>query len=117
MYREIEMRSDMYKPFLPFAHFISAPAFYGVLINGKRLVGNHKLLADSEHFAESFANRTCAVGIVEIEHQIAWLAKFHAVGYETFGECVFMSSVCSPYLDYAFIMTFVVGGFHRIRET
>lgn len=117
MDRKIEMWGDMYQMLLPFIHFFSVPAFHGILVNRQRLVRNYKFFADAQYFAEAFANRACSVGVVEIEHQIAWFAKFHAVSHEPLGKLMFMNSVFSPDLYNTFIVSFVISGFNRISQT
>ena len=56
------------------------------------------------------------IGIVEVEHQVAWLAEFHAVGREAFREVVLVYSVAAPYLDDALVVSLVVGGLHGVGE-
>ena len=100
----------MDEPLFPFAHLVAVPAAYRVLIDRLRLIGHHKILAHAEHTAESLACGTGSVGIVEVEHQVARLAEFNAVGHEPLGEPVFVCAVGSPYLDDGFVMAFEVCG-------
>ncbi len=68
---------------LPLAHLLPSPAHHGILENGERLIRDNEPLINAHCFSESLAARTCAIGIVEIEHQFIRLGERHAVGLET----------------------------------
>ena len=82
MYREVIAWSQVDELLLPFRHLVAVPAPHAILIYRQGLVWNHKVLAYAHHLAESLACGACAVGIVEVEHQVRRFAEFHAVGHK-----------------------------------
>ena len=102
---------------LPFAHYLALPAHHSVFVYRKCFVGNHEIFIDSGHFAETFANRACSNGIVEIKHQVARLLKCNAIGFKSFGECEGLSgAVALPYHYDALVVTFEKSSLQRVVD-
>ena len=116
MYREVEAGCEMHEARLPLPHLLAAPAFHGVLIDRQCLVGHHEFLADAEHASETLARRAGAVGIVEVEHQVAGFAELDSVGREFAREAMFVCAVRAPHLDDRLVAAFEIGGLDRVGE-
>ena len=59
--------------FFPLLHLLATPAHHAVFEYRQRRVGNHKFFVYAYRASEAFAARTCAIGIVEVEHRVRWL--------------------------------------------
>lgn len=111
------MGSDMNKFAFPLAHLLSAPTHHCILIDRQRFVGHHKVGVEPDDFSESLALGTCAVRVVEIEHEFRWFAESDAVGVKTLREVVTVESRLAPYEEAHLIVTLKKRGFHRVGET
>ena len=70
----------------PRAHLGTAPTGHGILINGKRRVGNDEFLALAHDLPRTAARLACAIGVVERKKVGTGLDKRHAVGFQAVGK-------------------------------
>ena len=65
------------------SHLFPSPAGYCSIVYALALVRDHKVLADSDDFAQSSAHRTRSEGAVEAEHIFVRLAEGYPVCLES----------------------------------
>ena len=77
------------------AHFLSAPAGDGTVIDAFGLVRDHQVLAHAHNFAQTAAHGTCAQRRIETEKVLVRLPERHAVALETRAETLQSGGVLS----------------------
>ena len=100
---------------LPHLHLVAMPALHASLIDGKRAVGNHEFLVDTDDTPETFAGGTGAKRRIEREHIVVGFFKLDAVGLETSREIV--ADVAGKEHQPALTVAFIESCLRRVKQT
>ena len=89
VYGKSDLGRLLYQEGAPLLHLLSPPAYYGVVVDGERRVGDDYVLVDADDAAVTLTGGTGPVGVVEAEEVGVGLFEGDAVGFETVGEASF----------------------------
>ena len=117
MYREVVFLALGDKLLQPLSHHFAFPADHRPLKDRQALIRYHQVLIDTQHFSESFTDRTGSQRIVKAEHHIGRFDKRDTVRFKFLGIFFYHRPFGSIDTDDTGIMPFKERRFRRISQT